>query len=527
MKSINAKATYIFAGLLLIVATSCKKAEEKILATASDLSATAISNSRIDILWKDNSTSETAYKIERKTIGGNYSVISALEADATGYSDTGLIANTFYTYRIYPINMSGNGPNSDEVSATTFVLISLEWQKSLGGPSFDYGYSIQQTTDGGYIIAGMAGSNGGDITGYRGSGDFWVVKLSGTGVLQWQKALGGTDAEIAFCIQQTSDGGYIVAGYSASINGNVTGNKGFKDFWVVKLTNIGDLEWQKTLGGSGNEIAYSVKQTSEGGYIIAGQTDSNDGDVTGNKGWVDMWIVKLTGAGTIQWQKTFGGSNDDNAYSIEQATDGGYIIAGVTFSDNGDVTNNHGSADGWVIKLTSAGSIQWQKTYGGVRGDHVSIIRQTSDGGYIMAGHSSSGNGNVSGNSGASDFWITKLNNAGNLQWQENVGGTGEDHASDIRQISDGSYIAVGFTQSNDGFVTGSKGGTDLWIVKFTSSGIFQGQKVLGGSSEDFGYSIQQSSDGGYIVAGFTESNNGDVTGNKGAFDYWAIKILK
>lgn len=527
MRSIYINVSYIVTGFLLMVAISCKKTAEKNLATPSDISATAVSNSRIDLQWKDNSTSETGYKIERKTIGGNYSVISTSGGDVRSYSDTGLVANTVYTYRVYPINGSGSGPNSDEVSATTFILVLVEWQKPLGGPSFDYGYSVRQTSDGGYVIAGMAGSNGGDITGYRGSGDFWVVKLTGTGVLQWQKALGGIDAEIAFCIQQTSDGGYIVAGYSASINGDVTGNKGFKDFWVVKLTNTGDLEWQKTMGGSGHEIAYSIKQTSDGGYIVAGQTNSSDGDVTGNKGWVDIWIVKLTGAGTIEWQKTFGGTNDDNAYSIEQTTDGGYIVAGTTYSGDGDITNFQGSTDCWIIKLTSTGTMQWQKTFGGTRGDHASSIRQTSDGGYIIAGHSSSGNGNVSGNSGASDFWIIKLNNAGSLQWQKNLGGTGEDYASDIRQISDGSYIAVGFTQSNDGHVSGNKGGTDLWIVKLTSSGIFQGQKVLGGSSDDFGYSIQQTVDGGFIVAGFTKSNDGDVTVNKGLFDYWVIKISK
>ena len=230
---------------------------------------------------------------------------------------------------------------------------NIEWQKSFGGDSTDYANDIQQTKDGGYIMAGSSRSIEGDVTGNHGSSDAWIVKLDSSGNLAWQKCLGGSGWDEANAIQQTTDGGYVVAGFSSSIDGDVTGNHGSADYWVVKLTANGTLTWQKSLGGSNQDVAYSIQQTTDGGYIVAGWSSSLDGEVTGNHGSDDYWIVKLDSSGNLSWQKCLGGSDDEEAYSIQQTTDGGYIVAGYSYSTDGEVTGNHGGGDMWIVKLAA------------------------------------------------------------------------------------------------------------------------------------------------------------------------------
>ena len=228
----------------------------------------------------------------------------------------------------------------------------LQWQKCFGGSGTDWAGSIIQTLDGGYIIAGYTSSTDGDVSGNHGDHDAWVVKMDDVGSLQWQKCFGGSSYEIAGSIIQTLDGGYIIAGHTISTDGDVSGNHGGHDAWVVKMDAVGTPQWQKCFGGSSYEIAGSIIQTLDGGYIIAGQTTSTDGDVSGNHGDHDSWVVKMDAVGTLQWQKCFGGSHCEIAGSIIQTLDGGYIIAGYATSTDGDVSGNHGESDAWVIKLS-------------------------------------------------------------------------------------------------------------------------------------------------------------------------------
>ena len=231
---------------------------------------------------------------------------------------------------------------------------SIEWQKSLGGSGSDIGRSIQQTTDGGYIVVGESNSTNGDVTGNHGDFDYWVVKLSSTGAIIWQKTLGGTGSDNAYSIRQTTDGGYVVAGTSNSNDGDVTGNHGDFDYWIVKLSSTGSIIWQKSLGGSGIDWATSSQQTTDGGYIVIGGSNSIDGDITASLGINDYWVVKLSSTGSITWQKSLGGSRNDVGWSIQQRTDGGFIIAGTSDSNDGDVTGNNGNSDYWVIKLSAS-----------------------------------------------------------------------------------------------------------------------------------------------------------------------------
>ena len=422
---------------------------------------------------------------------------------------------------------------------------TIEWQKVLGGTRVDVAQSIQPTVDGGYIIAGNTNSQDGDVRGYH-SGtygcylpcigpeicgyfpDGLVVKLSSTGAIQWQKALGGSAAENLLSIQSTSDGGYIASGLTYSNDGDVSGYHGGTeaDAWIVKLSSSGDVQWQKVLGGgTGCDFANYILTTPDGGYIFVGHTDSHDGDVTFNTDERDVWIVKLTSSGAIQWQKTLGGADNDYAFSLQSTPDGGYIAAGYTFSNNGDVSGNHGDADAWIVKLSSSGAIQWQKAMGGSNEEVARSIQPTPDGGYIVAASSKSNNGDVSGNHGDADAWVVKLSSSGVLQWQKSLGGSKEEIARSIQPTTDGGYIVAGSAKSDNGDVIGNRGGQDTWIVKLSNNGTLQWQRSLGGTDNDFSNSIQPTTDGGYIVAGQTISNNGDISGNHGATDAWVIKL--
>jgi len=411
---------------------------------------------------------------------------------------------------------------------------NIEWEKTFGGSEEERAKSVWQTSDGGYVIAGASISYNGDLTGTHGAEDFWVVKTDATGGLQWQVSLGGYSGDWATSVQQTTDGGYIVAGYTLSTTMDVSGNHGVVDFWVVKLSSTGSMQWQKALGGTAGDYANCIRQCSDGGFIVAGYTLSDDGDVTGLHGTLprnDYWVVKLSATGNIEWQKTLGGSEDDMATSVEPCVDGGFVVAGYTFSNDGDVTNLHGAAntyaDYWVVKLNSTGNIEWQKTLGGPSVDQAYSVKQCDDGGYIVAGYTTSNGGDVTGIHGNyQDYWVVKLNSAGSIQWQKTLGGTDDDRAFDVQQCNDGGYVVAGYANSTNGDVTGNHGGPDSWVVKLGSNGVIQWQKALGGAIDDHAYSIQQCADGGYIVAGDASSMDGDVTNpNGGSYDYWVVKL--
>jgi hypothetical protein len=402
---------------------------------------------------------------------------------------------------------------------------TIQWQKCIGGSGSDLAGPIQLTNDGGYILAGFTDSNDGDVSGNHGEYDYWVVKLTSIGTIEWQKSIGGSGDDIARSIDQTNDGGFIVAGYSVSNDGDVSGNHGSGDYWVVKLTSIGTIEWQKTLGGSVEDAASSIQQTTDGGFIVAGVSRSNDGDVSGNHGEFDCWVVKLTSIGTIVWQKSLGGSGEDGNHSIQQTTDGGFIVAGNSFSNDGDVSGNHGERDYWVVKLSSMGTTEWHKTLGGTGSDNAYSIEQTNDEGYIVAGVSSSDDGDVSGNQGSNDYWVVKLTSIGTIEWQKTFGGTGSDNAYSIEQTNDGGFIVAGLSNSNDGDVSDNHGDVDYWVVKLSSIGTIEWQKSYGGTGYDNANSIKQTNDSEYIVVGWSESNDGDVSGNHGSGDYWVVKL--
>lgn len=436
-----------------------------------------------------------------------------------------------------------------KIQITIFVVLAslalfgqapgIQWQKSFGGTQYDNACEAKQTPDGGYIVIGATKSSDGDVLNFHTSltaNDIWVLKLNANGVIQWQKALGGYDDDIASDVQITTDGGYIIAGNSSSNDGDVTGHHGAAgspDAWIVKLDVNGNIEWEKSYGGTGAEFARSIIQTADKGYIFAGEANFNNGDVSGvhyNNNY-DCWIVKIDSAGTLQWQKCLGGSNSERAYSIMQASTGGYIIGAVAESNNGDLTTNHGGYDYWVIKSDSLGNIQWQKTYGGSGNELSCSVIETFDGGYLATGTTGSLNGDVTGfHGGFYDGWVIKLTSSGITQWQKSLGGTFDDYLANGIQTVNKEYILGGFSSSNDGDVSGGHGNSDYWLIKVDSLGSILWQKTYGGSDGDFGGFADQTNDGGFILSGSSRSSDGDVTGNNGgqggpSVDYWIVKL--
>lgn len=398
---------------------------------------------------------------------------------------------------------SENGSHDNIITAPT-----IQWQKTFGGTNWESANWIQQTSDGGYILAGETTSYDGDLLGN--GNDCWIIKLNSLGVIEWNKTYGNSLSVGVNSVQQTSDGGYIFAGY---VNSN-------EDFvWIMKLNTNGTIQWERQILGEG---ALCVRETSDTGFIIA--AGSNESEAT-NHGNGDVFVIKLNTNGATQWQKYFGGSSYDIASSIEETNDGGFIVAGTTSSNDGDVIINKGFFDFWVIKLNNSGTVQWQKTYGGNDNDHASSICQTADGGYIAIGQTSSTNDDVNLNPGGYSIWVLKLYANGNIQWDKTYGGTSVDVASNVQQTNDGGYIISGITVSTDGDVVGSKGGADGWIFKLNPIGSLQWQKVVGGSSDDSVECIQQTLDHGFIISGNTYSTDGGIIGNHGGGDLWVVKL--
>ncbi|HEX4851439.1 MAG TPA: hypothetical protein VFV08_11565, partial [Puia sp.] len=414
----------------------------------------------------------------------------------------------------------------------------VEWQICYGTDNGDWAKSIQQTSDGGYIVAGTSvGGNNGDVTGHHGNpsvGDIWIVKIDGRGKIEWQKSLGGNDSEDGAFILQTADGGYLVAGSAASRSCELTGNHGGLDFWVVKLNSKGDILWQKMYGGSQEDLALALSATTDGGFLIAGHTLSNDGDVKGNHGDMDCWIIKIDATGNLLWQKCLGGSKGDQANSIQSTPDGGCIVAGWEYSNDGNVSGNHGGGDYWLVKLDQSGNIQWQKTYGGTALDEAWSVKATTDGGYIVAGFSGSYDGDVVGKrpSGPGDYdiWIVKVNSSGNIQWKKCYGGTANESGYCIQLTPDGGYVVAGSSSSSNYDLNCNSGNVDAWIFKIDNVGNVQWQKSIGGNNRDEANFVQPLSDGTFIVAGYTTSPDigGYHTPGPGPTDindYWVIKL--
>ena len=402
---------------------------------------------------------------------------------------------------------------------------AIEWQKCLGGSNADRAEALHQTPDGGYLLAGYTNSSDGDVVGLHGSTDFWVVRMDATGDVLWQAPFGGTLAEQLFDMQLTDDGGCVLAGSTSSNDGDVTVHQGMGDAWVVKLDASGALQWQRTYGGSQYDWAGSILPLGEDGYIFTGATLSSDGDVNDNNGTSDLWVVRLDATGTVLWEETYGGTLAEWGRCIRRCADGGFILAGNTLSDDLDVFGHHGDDDAWVLKLDADGALQWSVALGGMNEEWALAVETNPLGGYMVVGYTESNDGDVSGNHGGPDAWAVQLSDTGSVQWQRALGGSAQDWSTSNPLLSSSGPLIASHTSSNDGDVTGNLGLYDFWLTQLDASGGLVWQQTLGGSATEIPRALVATTDGGVALAGWTLSNDGDVSGNHGSEDAWVVKL--
>lgn len=401
---------------------------------------------------------------------------------------------------------------------------SIEWQQTFGGSQQDISRSIEATKDGGYIFCASTFSRDADVSENKGSADYWIVKLNHQGLVEWKKTYGGGGLDSPLSIIECDEGGYIVTGGSKSMSGDVVGNHGGEDAWILKLNLDGGIEWQKSIGGTMDDGARSIQQVVDGGFIITGYAKSPDGDLEMNNGEGDFLVAKLSKLGEIEWLQNYGGSGFDWATSIDQTEDLGFIIAGQSFSPDGDVSKNEGGGDYWILKVDHLGKLEWEKSFGGSRGDVARSIIQSVDRGYLVVGSSSSSDGDVAINHGESDYWVLKLSPTGNIEWQKSYGGSNYDQARAIEEVVDG-YVIFGYSSSSDGDITKPIGNQDYWLIKIDFQGTLIWDKSFGGSDGDFGEAIDLTSDEGFICTGYSQSSDGDLTSNIGNSDIWIAKL--
>ena len=411
----------------------------------------------------------------------------------------------------------------------------LDWVKNFGGSGNESAQAIIKTDDGGYAILGYTSSINGDVsTKTEEENDYWFLKFDGNGNLQWNKTYGGSKDDIGQSLSQTKDGGYILTGYSMSSDGDVSNNEGFHDNWILKLDAQGVLEWQSSYGFSGHDHSYDILEASQGGYFFTGFLDITSARADGNTekgnsltshGVGEFRGTKIDENGSVQWRGYFGGTNNDRAHSVVQTNDGGFVMAGFTESDDYDISNTNGSYDFWVVKVDSFGNLVWEHSFGG-EGIEVSYdIAKTSDNGFVVVGNTFSANGDILVNHGESDMWMIKLDEEGNLIWEQTYGGSQFDLAQAVVESKDGGFLIAGNTKSEDQDSTLNMGENDIWVVKTNKTGELVWQKSFGGSGLDFGFDLLENSDGSIMVVGESSSTDFNSVSLKGNTDVILLKI--
>ena len=432
-------------------------------------------------------------------------------------------------------DLTGSHGSPDILATKLNADGTVQWMRVLGGSSGENGITCLEASDGSIMIVGHSASNDGDVSGNHGAADLWVLQLSPQGSTVWQRCYGGSNNEFNGEIQETADGGFVIQCSTYSDDGDVLGfhpGTGTGDVWVFKINSAGILQWSQALGGSGDEVGSSgtnysgeLIQTADGGFLAGFRyTESNDGDVTNYQGGGDCWLVKLSASGAIEWSRTVGGSQREFGADILELSNGDLMLLGSTSSSDGDISLNRGGSDVLLAKISSTGQLLWERTYGGSLYDNGRSLLPTTDGGFILACSSGSSDGDVSSNAGEHDVWVLKVDANGSLLWQRSFGGSLNDWWL-LCEADNGGYLLSGATNSNDGSVQGNNGGSDLWFLKLTENGDLAWQHCLGGSAEDGGYLRARTSDGGYVAFGYTASNDGDVSGNHGDRDMWVVKL--
>jgi hypothetical protein len=361
---------------------------------------------------------------------------------------------------------------------------NIQFKFHYGGTASDVARTVLETSDGNYIVGGSAQSNDVNVVGHigpYGDPDFWVLKINSSAQILWQKCYGGTTYDDFGSIILTPDNGYALCGGTSSNDHDVSGNHGSSDYWLLKVDNAGNIQWQKCYGDSGYEKAFDVKLCGDGGYIMAGFTSSWAGQVVGNHSLdFDGWVVKTDADGNLQWAKCFGGTGQDGFYKVKQLNDGNFLAAGYTYSIDGDITNGYATEfrdDAWLVLIDPNGNLLWSKAFGGDSTDEFSSIQQDQLGEILVSGYSKSKEGDLSLNYGGYDYWFMSVDENGNILWDSTYGGPFDDVCNDLAVANDGRVALIGYTASDSIDVSGNHGfiypglpaKKDYWVVDLGS----------------------------------------------------------
>ena len=406
----------------------------------------------------------------------------------------------------------------------------IEWQNWLGSNGDERPWDMIETDDGGILIVGESNYADGAVTEAFGIVDYWVVKLSSAGALEWQKSYGGSHVDVCFGVCKGNDGGFLLAGYSLSTDGDVTIAYGGADYWIIKIDELGNLEWEESYGGSATDYAYSIQQSIEGGYIIAGLSASTDGMVTGYHGrlGMDTWVVKIDDFGNLQWESCFGSDNIELCDEVIQSADGNYYVSGSTAGSGGDIFGNHGETDGLILKINQAGELVWSKCYGGPDEEIEFVLIELSQNKLVMSGTTLGEGGQVENfNGGLNDVWVACIDTNGVILWSENYGGSLFDQHSNIAISGNNEILISAASHSSDVDVTSNYGWNDYWVFCIDSLGEMQWQKSFGGSEVDEPTAILGIEENKVVVTGYTASDDFDVEADSFtyAFNYWTIQL--
>ncbi|MCF6307664.1 MAG: hypothetical protein L3J09_06890 [Flavobacteriaceae bacterium] len=429
---------------------------------------------------------------------------------------------------------------SDDDPIVPDFLGEVVWIKTFGGTGDEDAISVVQSNDGGYMVLASTKSMDGDITGKSTTDlDYWLLKLDENGEKLWDKTYGGSEQDKASSISKTSDGGYIISGFTASIDGDVTENAGFHDYWIVKINSSGDIQWEKSFGFIGQDQAFKVIETAEGGYIAIGfldvgqsggegndATESSDSTRNSLHSLGDYWAIKMDSNGNKIWRRYFGGSHVDQGKDVLQTPDGGFLLIGISESSDFDITNAYGANDFWAIKINADGDLIWENSFGGSESEFAYSITNTTDGNFIVIGDTRSSDFNVSTPLGNADVWAVKFNSSnGNIIWENTFGGLEFDSARGIIQLENGKYAIAGNSRSSNNHVENNNGSNDAWMFIIDEDGNLEFEKNIGGSQIDFANNLTETTNNEIIFVGNTDSNDIDITINKGGKDILIYKM--
>jgi hypothetical protein len=398
---------------------------------------------------------------------------------------------------------------------------SIQWQKCIGGSGDEFTQGIAKLSDGNYLSFGNTNSTDGDFNASQGSSDAFLVKSDAQGNIIWKKTYGGSGDDNFNSVIE-NDGGLIVLGTTSSNDGQVHGNHGENDVWMVRLNHNGKLLSQHCFGGSGDDWAASIFKTDNGKLVFCGGTNSNDGDVNGNHGDYDGWTVKLKQSGAIDWSKCFGGSGYDELFPNILEIENHLFFAGTTLSNDGDINGYHGNWDTYVLKLTQSGAIISSKCYGGSAEEKMAEMVQTDDGNIALAANSGSNDGDVTSNSNFS-MWVPKISSTtGNIMWQAFIGDAADTATGfGIIKTCDHGFAVFGIIAAGLSNIQTAQG----YVAKIDANGNTLWTTAFGGTDVDFFWKGTETQNGNLLLAGETFSNDGDVSGNHGGLDGWLVKL--